>query len=744
MICTTLSKVTAHAGVRWEEGVNVQLNTDGTTELQNEESVVINPADPDNIVAVWRDFRHGYRRVGVGTSFDGGESWTDSLFVGTPYDRHSDPVLSYSAEGDIYACLLTFNWLKSLEDGIFIFHSSDGGISWSDAITVVDVPLAYDDEDKQWINVDRTGGSYHGRIYVPWVRFTATGTRILLSHSYETPSGIDFSQPVQVYDGVGGVHWPTVTVGPDGNVYVAWVSSWEDAIMIDASTSGGTVFGVDRQAAPLNFLWGEINGGIFTFAFPAMEADISGGPFDNTVYIAYADQTYTHGMELYLTKSTDGAYSWSEPVRMNDDPTGVYIDQFHPWLSINEDGILTAVWYDRRLDPDNLEFDLYMAHSFDGGETWTANRRISEVSSSPYDALLAADHSQDEIDELVQPGGDNEVYRGRSERAGLIGEYVGLSTRYDKAYTVWTDTRNGNQDAFGTRVTIGFAPPPPILPEDSTATTDSMPVFVWGKTGATSTELAVFTGTTVQPLHYILEVDDDPMFGSVNYYDSNLVGTSHQFASPLEDADWYWRVSAVNDSGRATGYLEEYRTLIIDHQPPQFPELWLPGPDETVEYELQGFFWMSVSMSDRGSDVYYQLQVSTDSTFAAAEVDVSDLNDNLYVNHAGLSPASTYYWHVRSYDAAGNSPGFTEYSRFFTAKNFVCGDADSSGEADIDDVVYLIAYIFSGGPPPEPHASGDADCSGGVDIDDVVYLIGYIFSGGNVPCDTDGDEVEDC
>ncbi|MBU1471945.1 MAG: hypothetical protein KJ723_14810 [candidate division Zixibacteria bacterium] len=64
------------------------------------------------------------------------------------------------------------------------------------------------------------------------------------------------------------------------------------------------------------------------------------------------------------------------------------------------------------------------------------------------------------------------------------------------------------------------------------------------------------------------------------------------------------------------------------------------------------------------------------------------------------------------------------------------GEADNSGAIDIDDVVYLIAYIFSGGPAPAPYsvASGDADCSCAVDIDDVVYLIAYIFSGGPAPC----------
>jgi len=64
-----------------------------------------------------------------------------------------------------------------------------------------------------------------------------------------------------------------------------------------------------------------------------------------------------------------------------------------------------------------------------------------------------------------------------------------------------------------------------------------------------------------------------------------------------------------------------------------------------------------------------------------------------------------------------------------------CGDANASGSVDIDDAVFLIAYIFSGGPAPDPLEAGDVDCSGGVDIDDVVYLIMYIFVGGPAPCE---------
>jgi hypothetical protein len=72
--------------------------------------------------------------------------------------------------------------------------------------------------------------------------------------------------------------------------------------------------------------------------------------------------------------------------------------------------------------------------------------------------------------------------------------------------------------------------------------------------------------------------------------------------------------------------------------------------------------------------------------------------------------------------------------------NWAGGDANGAGDppVDIDDIVYLINYVFGGGPQPVPElAAGDANCSGGdprVDIDDIVYLINFVFGGGPAPC----------
>lgn len=76
--------------------------------------------------------------------------------------------------------------------------------------------------------------------------------------------------------------------------------------------------------------------------------------------------------------------------------------------------------------------------------------------------------------------------------------------------------------------------------------------------------------------------------------------------------------------------------------------------------------------------------------------------------------------------------------------DYLCGDVDDSGNVDMDDIVYIINYMFAGGPIPEPEGSGDVDCSANIDIDDIVYIINYMFGGGPLPCDPNGDGVPDC
>lgn len=401
---------------------NIQINSDGTGQVQNEEMVCVNPTNTANAVALWRDFREGYRRIGFGYTFDGGQSWVDTLLVVPPHPRQSDPVLTVDDEGNFFACSLCLPWDGSFS-GIYVQKSTDGGMSWSDPVVVVDSNFAYF-EDKQWITVDRTATESNGNIYIPWARFDADLSRNRVSLCYSHDHGQTYGEPVVVSEG-RAIQWPTVTVGPSGVVYVAWYSGWPAGIYMDVSYDYGETFGTDQFVDDIATGSTDINGGILVFPFPALASDINPeSPFLGNLYLVHMDRNGSD-MDIFLLRSEDGGQTWSDRIRINDDPEFNGADQFHPWISVDDSGVIHVIFYDRRLDHQNMLFDLYYTKSEDGGDTWSANERITTVSSDPRQARLA----------------------------GLIGEYIGLSAWQGEVQMVWTDVRNGNQDVFSGRMT---------------------------------------------------------------------------------------------------------------------------------------------------------------------------------------------------------------------------------------------------------------------------------------------------
>ena len=64
----------------------------------------------------------------------------------------------------------------------------------------------------------------------------------------------------------------------------------------------------------------------------------------------------------------------------------------------------------------------------------------------------------------------------------------------------------------------------------------------------------------------------------------------------------------------------------------------------------------------------------------------------------------------------------------------LCGDVNNNGVVDVGDVVYLVAYLYKGGPPPIPMVCvGDVNNNDIVDVGDLVYLVGYLYKGGPPP-----------
>jgi hypothetical protein len=111
------------------------------------------------------------------------------------------------------------------------------------------------------------------------------------------------------------------------------------------------------------------------------------------------------------------------------------------------------------------------------------------------------------------------------------------------------------------------------------------------------------------------------------------------------------------------------------------------------------------------------------------------------ISAGGTDATSTHYGLMGTVGQtavdAGASTNFVlhhgYWQDFATGGGGLCGDANGDEAINIGDAVYLINYIFKGGPAPDPVCVGDANGDDAVNIGDAVYLINYIFKGGPAP-----------
>ncbi|MCK4385763.1 MAG: S8 family serine peptidase [candidate division Zixibacteria bacterium] len=63
---------------------------------------------------------------------------------------------------------------------------------------------------------------------------------------------------------------------------------------------------------------------------------------------------------------------------------------------------------------------------------------------------------------------------------------------------------------------------------------------------------------------------------------------------------------------------------------------------------------------------------------------------------------------------------------------YVYGDANGDGVPNAADIVYLINYLFGGGPRPDPPSAGDPNGDCKISTADIVYLINYLYLEGPI------------
>ncbi|MEK8034072.1 sialidase family protein [Ideonella sp. DXS29W] len=369
------------------------------------------------VVAVFqtgRFFDGGSTNIGFSTSQDKGKTWKRGFLPAitvnsTPagsYDRVSDPTVSYDAKHKV--------WMVSslaIKDGsgkaVLTSRSTDGGLTWSDPVTVSTTNGFY---DKNWIVCDNVESSPHyGNCYTTWD--DVTGNDLLLS-STSSDGGKTWGSKKTTADNAHGLGGQPVTQ-PNGNVVVPLLGL-SGQILSYRSTNGGATWESTVVVANINDH--EVAGELRTETLPSAEVDGAG-----KVYVVWQDCRFRSGCasnDIVMSTSTDGT-SWTKPVRIPIDPTSSTVDHFIPGIAVDKGSSgntarlgLTYYFYpNANCTIATCQLSVGFVSSVDGGQTWTAPVTLA----GPMKLTDIADTSQ----------------------GSMVGDYISTSFAGAKAVSVY-------------------------------------------------------------------------------------------------------------------------------------------------------------------------------------------------------------------------------------------------------------------------------------------------------------------
>jgi hypothetical protein len=419
---------------------NIQVSHDlDPSNARSESAVLINPNNPQQIVASSKKFRnlHTYDfTLATAYSSDGGKTWSDSSDLAFPPGTTvmTDPTLAWDDAGNVFLLGLVGNNPPTFDTlGMAFYKSTDGGKTWG-APNLIHTSV---NDDKQWTVGDANPGSpFHGRIYGVW----DDGSQMRFARSLDhggTWIGMG-TNSVAATSLTSDSFSPEINVAANGDIYIVWIAGTTIKMLV--STDGGDSFhlvtppatGVTTLSASLGTVhgWSVFPGGNFR-VLTVPTACVIG----DTVVVAWDD--FREGVSrIYYALSFNGGMSWNtgpsgQPMLPGALPANT--QHFFPQIISNPGGTIGCAFYEFGPKPTKDLIELAFAQSLDGGVTFQAFL----VSDQPWDPTVDAPWAHH---------ADNPAAIDSS--VTFIGDYFGIDASNEGFYPLWTDTRTGIQELF--------------------------------------------------------------------------------------------------------------------------------------------------------------------------------------------------------------------------------------------------------------------------------------------------------
>lgn len=356
--------------------VNVDANGNNIVgDAGNEPSMAISAADPKKIAIGWRQFdsvTSNFRQAGVGHSVNGGQTWSST----GPLDAgnfRSDPVLTSDAAGNFYYSSL---WVVQLNPNVYqvdVFKSTDGGATWPMST------YSYGG-DKQWIVADdRATGEGAGHLYQNWTTAASCCGPVDFTRSID--SGASFEDPLSLP--FPYTFWGTLDTDSDGTLYLGGREYFGVAHTVIRSTNAKNPNVTPVFETPVSVYLDGFTSGFGGFEGPNPEGLlgqvwIAAHPTKiGHVYMLSSVVRFKDPCDVMFARSVDGGQTWSDPVRVNDDPFLGTAWQWFGTMSVAPNGRIDVTWNDTRTTGDARLSAVFYAYSLDEGQTWSVNEQVS-------------------------------------------------------------------------------------------------------------------------------------------------------------------------------------------------------------------------------------------------------------------------------------------------------------------------------------------------------------------------------